>query len=268
MKLKLFGFTLLTLFAIGPIHAQKSCSPSIVSCGCAINKAALYNIDADLSVSQGLTPQDACIEVAVAHSKLIINNHAITGAGKGIGIHILSAGTYTFLEGGYAAVMAVKGWEFGIESDANNVIIDAPFLQGNSTGILLKQTYNNKVSLLSGESISNNSAYGIWIEGGNSNQIDSVHAFQNGIADVYIGCSPTGSAGTPCTAAQVSSGNVIYYNYGLSGGAEPGLVLETGSTRNTVMNNFIGTAFDGNPNCGQNLWVDNAITTANAACIH
>lgn len=264
MRLKLLEFTLLALLAVGPAYAQKSCSQSIVACGCTITTAMLYNIDVDLSASQGLTPQNACIDVAVAHAKLIINNHAITGAGKGIGIHILSTGTYTFLEGGFVS-QAVSGWEFGIESDANNVIIAAPFVQGNSTGILLKQTYNNKVSLIQGVSIFNNSVYGIWIEGGNSNQINNVDVGQNGIAGVYVGCSSTGPTGSPCTATQVSSGNVFYDG---SYGPEPSLILETGSTRNTVMNNIIGSAFDGNTNCDKNVWFDNVITTTNAACIH
>jgi len=267
MKLKLFGFTLFSLLAIGSAHAQKSCSASIVSCGCSITRATLYTIDADLSVSQGLTPQNACIEISVAHAKLILNNHAITGAGKGIGIHILPTGTYTFLEGGPVG-QPMTGWEFGIESDADNVIIDTPFMQGNSTGILLKQTYNNKVSMLTGNIINHNSVYGIWIDGGNSNQIDSVHTERNGIAGVYVGCSSTGPTGTPCSPAQVSSGNVIYHNYEIEDVGPYSLVLEAGSTRNTVMNNIINSAFDGNTNCAKNLWFDNAVTTANAACIH
>ena len=174
----------------------------------------------------------------------------------------------------------MSGWQFGIESEADNVIINGAETFGNSTGVLLKGTYNNKLSgvaLSTGVGLSttgaiNNSAYGIWIVGGNSNQVALYTSQGNGIAGIYVGCSATGPTGTPCPSGQASSGNVIYDLSDKGTNQLYGVALEAGSLRNTVMNtrsasNTRFDDFDGNANCANNVWRINKFSTANAACI-
>jgi uncharacterized repeat protein (TIGR01451 family) len=264
---------------IGSAAAQTSCSRSITSCGCTITERGVYSVDADLSASQGLTALNGCIDINAEHTDLFLNYHSISGdkAGTGIGIHVLPAAKYAFLffQSTYLfdpGIKAVSGWRFGIESEADNVIIAAPNTTDNSTGILLKGTYDNKLSGESTTGTINNSAYGIWIVGGNSNQVDLYTSQGNGIAGIYVGCSATGPTGTPCPSGQASSGNVIYDNSDNGTNQLYGVVLEAGSLRNTVMNTSIASntrfdAFDGNAHCANNLWRINKIHNANAACI-
>ena len=175
---------------------------------------------------------------------------------------MLPTGTYTFIEGNtphvplpYGLSGAVSGWQAGIESEADNVLIDLPTTYGNFAGVLLKKTYNNQLVGLgplvtSGPGIegfwgASYNGYGIWIMGGNSNQVDGVWSWDNYIAGVYVGCSETGPTGTPCPAGQESTGNIIYnYSYNSfrdgAAGQPYGIVLEVGSIRNTVTGNFLG----------------------------
>jgi hypothetical protein len=188
---------------------------------------------------------------------------------------VLPAAKYTFLygAGGPYPGFDVSGWQFGIESDADNAILSLPNTTDNSTGVLLKRTYNNKISSAAAKGASNNSDYGVWIVGGNSNQVNLFLSQGNGIAGIYVGCSATGPTGAPCPSGQASTGNVIYNASGTGTSQLYGVVLEAGSLRDTVMNtrnasNTRFDAFDGNANCGNNLWRINKFSTANAACIH
>ena len=292
-----FGLLMLCSLIVGSAGAQSRCSLSITSCGCTITQPGDYIVNADLSASQGLTALNGCIDIRVEHAKLFLNGHAVTGDSVEtyIGIHVLPTGTYTFIEGNtpnvpvpYGLSGAVSGWQAGIESEADNVLIDLPTTSANYAGVLLKKTYNNKLVGIGpivtrgpglepfyGESYN---GYGIWIMGGNSNQVDGASSFDNGIAGVYVGCSETGPTGTPCPAGQESTGNVIYnYSYNSfrdgAAGQPYGIVLEVGSIHNTVTGNFVGLdtefdLYDGNANCADNLWRSNGFGKANQACIH
>ena len=281
MKPKLLGLTLPVLLAVGSATAQTSCSRSITSCGCTITRSGVYSVDADLSASQGLTALNGCIDINAEHVDLFMNlNQSISGekTGSGVGIHVLPAAKYAFLffQSYYSPplISGVSGWQFGIESEADNVIINGAETFGNSTGVLLKGTYNNKLSGvgLSTTGAINNSAYGIWIVGGNSNQVVLYTSQGNGIAGIYVGCSATGPTGTPCPSEHASSGNVIYDLSDNGTKQLYGVVLEAGSLRNTVMNTRTASNtrfddFDGSANCANNVWRINKFSTANAACI-
>jgi hypothetical protein len=291
-----FGLLMLCWLISGSAGAQNSCSHSITSCGCTITHPGDYIVDADLSVSQGLTALHGCIDISVEHTKLFLNGHAVSGDNqdvRNIGIHVLPTGNYTFIEGSTPNVTpplgtsgAVSGWHAGIESEADNVLIDLPTTIANGTGVLLEKTYNNRVvgmgrnflippdvGLFNGAAFN---GYGIWIVGGNSNQVDGALGVYNSIAGIYVGCSETGPTGTPCPPGQASTGNVIYSyrsnSPGPSEGQPYGIVLEVGSLHNTVANNEVAEdtlvdLYDGNVNCADNLWRGNG-SIANQACIH
>jgi hypothetical protein len=287
MRQKLLGFGLIFACAVGSAYAQTRCGRSVLSCGCTITKTGYYSVDADLSGLQGLTSLNACIDITAEHSKLFLNGHSVEGIEQDFdatAIHVLSTARYTMIEGSTATPRAggqiIAGWKIGIQSDADNVFIDLPNIPGVITaGILLNHTYNNRVSGAgpNGVGASNNGTYGVWIVGGNSNQVNAGYSQDNGIAAVYVGCSSTGPTGTPCLPGQASSGNVIY-NYRIaSPGSQQfqpyGIVLEAGSVRNTVINTTVSgdnlfDLYDGNPGCADNFWRVNKFTLANQNCIH
>lgn len=281
------GLGLLLLCVAGSANAQISCSRSIISCGCTITKAGNYSVDGDLSGLQGLTALNACIDISAAHAKLFLNGHLVEGIEQDFdatAIHVLQTAKYTVIEGSTATPPVVNqiigGWKIGIESDAENVVIDLPNIPGVITaGVFLNHTYNNRVSGAgpNGVGTSNNGTYGIWIAGGNSNQVNAGYAQYNGIAAVYVGCSSTGPTGTPCGRQGASSGNLIYNYRSASPGTQQfqpyGIVLEAGSVHNTVMNTTVSgdsvfDLYDGNPGCADNVWRVNKFSIANQNCIH
>jgi hypothetical protein len=285
MKTSSFGTLLLSTLLVASAGAQKVCSHSIISCGCTITTRGDYAVNADLSAAQGLTALGNCIDINAAHAKLFLRGFKLFGSGAGsIGVHVLPAARYTFIEGSRPLLTglnnhSVSGWMYGIESDADNVIIDMPTVTGNNVaGVFLNKTYNNRIvgNGAVGFGASFNGRYGVWIVGGNSNQVNASFSEYNGIAGIYVGCSTTGPDGTPCSSAEASTGNVIY-NYDSEDFEAPmqpyGVVLEQNSVRNTVMGNNSGThtqfdLFDGNANCANNVWVANSFQTANQSCIH
>jgi hypothetical protein len=275
----------LTMVAMGVADAQ-NCSSSITSCGCTITSPGVYTVDADLTAGQGLTSRQGCIDVAANSVKLITNAHAITGAGTGtgIGIHLLSSAENVFVEAAgpvpagqlFGPFTTLMGWQYGLESDASNVISDDFIYRNNTTGVLLKGARNNNINDFSAN---NNSAYGVWIKGGSGNQINCSGSANNKVAGVYLGCSSTGPSGQVCEEDEgTTHGNFIYdhsatvfgsgstQNYGIAveHGSKGNTIIETGSRGNSVYD-----LFDGNPNCDSNLWRVNGFTTANpTSCIH
>jgi len=263
---------LLMLVAAGVANAQ-NCSSSIHACGCTINSAGTYTVDSDLNATQGLTSRGGCIDVAAANVKLLTNGHNITGAGTGIGINLLSSAGSLFLAaaGPNSTYTTVSGWQYGMESLADNVISEGFYFSSNSTGVLLRDADNNNVSCFGAF---NNTVYGVWIRGGSGNQIDFGAAWDNGVAGVYIGCSGTGPSGQACTGrSSAPSGNFIFEVFSYSGPPPQsyGIAVENGSKLNSIVDNFflsntVDDLFDGNTS-GANMWHSNTHVTANQSFI-
>src|SRR5208282_1344942 len=150
---------LLMLVAVGVANAQ-NCSSSIQACGCTINSAGAYTVDSDLTAAQGLTSRGSCIDVAAANVKLFTNGHNITGAGTGtgVGINLLSTAGSLFLAaaGPNSTYTTVSGWQYGMQSLADNVTSEGFYFTGNTTGVLIKDGDNNNVSCFGAY---NNSVY-------------------------------------------------------------------------------------------------------------
>jgi len=265
---------LLMLAAVGTASAQ-NCSSSIQACGCTISSAGTYTVDFDLNASQGLTSRGGCIDVTAANVKLFTHGHNITGAGtgSGIGIHLLpSAGNLSLTAAGPQGThTTISGWQYGLESQADNVISEGFYFEGNTTGVLLTGAGNNNVSCFGSFY---NSVYGVWIWGGSGNQIDYAGVWNNGVAGVYIGCSGSGLLGPACTrSSSASNGNFIFAVTSYPGVPPQnyGIVVENGSKQNSIMDNsFFGNTvndlFDGNPN-GANVWSSNKYVTADQSFI-
>jgi len=266
--------TLLMLVAVGVANAQ-NCSSSIQACGCTINSAGTYTVDSDLNATQGLTSRGGCIDVAATNVKLLTNGHSITGAGTGtgIGINLLSSAGSLFLAaaGPNSTYTTVSGWQYGMQSLADNVTSEGFYFSGNTTGVLLKDADNNNVGCFGAY---NNSVYGVWIRAGSGNQIDFGGAWDNGVAGVYIGCSGTGPSGQACTgSSRAPSGNFIFEVFSYPGPPPQsyGIAVEKGSKQNSIVDNFflsnsVDDLFDGNTS-GANMWHTNKYVTANQSFI-
>jgi len=277
-----FAIAAMVLIVVAPGVANAAeCSSSITSCGCTITDPGVYTVTAPLSYSQGLTERNGCIDVAAQKVTLIVNDNAITGAGTGtgVGIHLLRSARGVFLEGAGtrdACCASVSGWQYGLESEASDVISDGFGFSNNTTGVLLNRAENNNINDFNARK---NSVYGVWIKGSSGNQINSSGSSSNGVAGVYLGCSATGPAGEVCKEEtgkedhETSNGNFVY-DLGAYANGGYGIAVEEGSKHNKIMDTTGGSnttddVFDGNldANCDSNLWQSNSFSSSNQACI-
>jgi hypothetical protein len=272
MKIRVCRFAGLAmlLLLVAAVAKAQNCSNSITACGCTISAAGTYNVNADLTASQGLTSRKGCIDVNVSNVKLLTNGHNITGAGTGtgIGINLLVKQTiFLSAAGPQQTYTTISGWQYGLESQATNVIAEGFLFFRNTTGVLLKAAKNNNIGCFEAD---NNSVYGVWISGGSGNQIEYGEVWENPVAGLYIGCSATGPSGPACSGGGTSSGNYIFEVNSNPSGVPPqnyGIAVELGGTANGIMDNwFYGNSvddlFDGNAS-GVNVWHANKFVTAN-----
>jgi hypothetical protein len=272
MKIRVcrFAGSAMLLLLVAVVAKAQNCSSSITACGCTISSAGTYAVNADLTASQGLTTRSGCIDVNVNNVKLLTNGHNITGAGTGtgIGINLLSGKQTIFLSaaGPQETYTTLSGWQYGLESQATNVIAEGFLFIGNTTGVLLKGARNNNIGCFESDS---NSVYGVWIRGGSGNQIEYGEVWENKVAGVYIGCSATGPSGPACSGG-TSSGNYIFEVWSNPSGVPPqsyGIAIELGGTQNWIVDNWfygntVDDLFDGNAN-GVDVWHSNKFVTAN-----
>jgi hypothetical protein len=265
----------LAMAAVGIANAQ-SCTSSITKCGCTITTTGVYTVDADLDYTQGLTSRKGCIDISAANVKLFTNGHFILGdetGTNGIGIHLLSTADGAFLEsagtdGTNFSYTDLVGWQYGLESQADNVYVDGFGTDGNSTGVFLKGTSRNTISFAEA---AGNSVYGIWIDAGSNNAIAVGNLQYSGVAGVYIGCSATGPTGKACSRGSASYNNIVTGTF--SGPpTNYGVAVEQNSTGNIVADNYtLGNTnydlFDGN-STAVNTWHSNAFATVNKSYIH
>ncbi|MFY9640037.1 MAG: hypothetical protein WAK07_03890, partial [Rhodomicrobium sp.] len=205
-------FAMFTLLATGLAHARggipPQCSSVITSCGCTIGAPGNYQLGNDLYASQGLTLKNGCIDIEGLHINLTVN-YNIFGSGNtedcsdggspirklrpaspsnfGVGIHILPTAANV-------AINAVAnenegenficGWNYGVESETNNVNFYDIGTFDNNVGTFLNNATDNtcldcdffsnvtgiKISGGSGNTVNNsgalyNSQYGFWVDG-------------------------------------------------------------------------------------------------------
>jgi len=265
----------MVLIVVAPGVANAAgCSSSITSCGCTITDPGVYTVTENLTYTQGLTERNGCIDIAARRVTLIVNDNTITGAGTGtgVGIHLLPRAEDVFLEGAGtqdACCATISGWQYGLESEARDVIADGFEFVNNTTGVLLNRAENNNINDFNA---SGNSVYGVWIKGSFGNQINSSESRSNGVAGVYFGCSATGPGGEACKEDhETSKGNFVYDHGSLWNGGY-GIALEKGSKHNKIVDttdrsNTTDDVFDGNLNCETNLWQSNRFSASNQACI-
>jgi hypothetical protein len=121
----------LSIMATAGIANAHECMKSISSCGCTISEPGVYTVIANLSATQGLTELDDCIDVDSKGVFLIVGGHTVTGSGSGVGIRLLASAPGDFIEsagqssrGGSVSPSTLTNWKFGMEVNADSVIVD------------------------------------------------------------------------------------------------------------------------------------------------
>lgn len=265
------GSTSVTGTSVG--NSPTKCVSPIVSCGCTITKKGFYEIGADLSSAQGLTPTNGCIDIRGSQVTL---SGGIEGGGafdivgpggstpNGIGVHVFKSSNNDLLE----LPGDLDGWDIGIEIDGNrNIAQDFTIEDSGTAGVLLAKGSDNTLASFTATF---NLNLGVWIAGGGKNQVRGALVNSNDNIGVLIGCSRLGITGRSCSPQ--SSWNKIT-DISANNNTVYGIAIDKGNSRNTVagvgsQGNGSDDLFDANPDCKTDLWFFNFFTNASQPCIH
>ena len=307
-------FAIFTLLATGLAHARggipPQCSSVITSCGCTIGAPGNYELGNDLFASQGLTLKSGCIDIEGLHINLTVN-YNIFGPGNtedcnteqtatrhklqpaspsntGVGIHVLPTAANVAI---YGVEEFICGWNYGVESETNNVNLYQLNTGDNNVGVFFNNATDNsclycdpeyngtgiKISGGSGNAISGpaalyNDQYGIWVDGSQHNMLTAgVEAF-NGLAGIYLGCSSTGNVKSqiPCSI-ETTTGNSVLGNDAFENDRY-GIAVERKSfynnfDENDASGNTTKDIIDGNANCVYNNYQNDGFATKSPSCI-
>lgn len=215
--------------------AQKvaACSKSITACGCQVKKPGTYNVTADLSSSQGLTPDGDCIEVKASRVTLDLNSHAISGPGgtnTDIGIDVMKGSNYDTIVGG-SPDAKVSGWETGVEDSGRNDSLTEIDASSNSLdGVEISKGSNDQLTSWSAD---NNGTFGAWIKQGSGDSLSGGGAHGNGLAGIFVGCSAGGPSGEDCSGEGESKNNDLHDDSVDQNGSY-GIALDSNSADTTV----------------------------------
>ena len=247
------------------------CSPSISKCGCTITTTGFYQLTKNIGQPGGTLNEtdQSCIAVNAPGVGLYLAGMTITNSltSGGIGIHVNSSAANSFIEGAGATL---SGWNYGIEDNANNLILTNMSADNNATAGFLVQR-------ASGVAIANfgahgNGQYGVLLTGAVRSQVSggavnppgNPGIQNNGVAGILVeGISK------PFLA---STGNRIFGNC-VTGNLGSGIVLDEGVLNSRVSGNEVtgntgGDLTDLNNNCGSNLWFGNSFGVGNpVTCI-
>ena len=281
------------LYCCRPVSAAAgSCPTSITACGCTIASGGFYELVSDLAATN---PNADCLDIKAANVNLWLDGHSISGAGSGIGLHLLKTARGAFIEGldlASGAFASIGSFEIGIQDDADSAIIGHTNVSDNSgVGVLLNRVSGSLVSdfgaysdaygvELSGATLCSiqrvtldgNSIYGIWLNGSSRNVINFFEAQDNLIAGVYLGCQPTsgptGGRCKPSSTNHISDGPEVGP---ASASQNYGIAIDSGNTGNVlsgIMANGDATTDLADQNAGcVNLWFNNNGSNNNP-CIH
>jgi parallel beta-helix repeat protein len=298
-------FAVLTLLATGLANAQPpKCDTQITACGCTIGASGSYTVENTLYASQGLTLKNGCIDIEGSNINLYDLSYDINGPGTvgdcsadkpkkhaGIGIHVLPSASHVAIYGGEYEC----GWNYGVESEGNDVHLFDVYTSYNNVGVLLNNATSNDVlygyaayavvgfqiaggsgNSINGSGAESNSTFGYWVDGSSGNTLSSNYAYYNTEkAGIYLGCNSKGQVNPQilCPKNTPTTGNSIVANYFYDNVAGYGIATEKGAIDNNYNGNYFyspspGTnIIDGNGNCVYNQYVGDTFFTASPSCI-
>jgi parallel beta-helix repeat protein len=237
------------------------CGPTITKCGCTIMSTGFYQVAKNLGLPGGALNEsdDSCIAVSAPRVGLYLAGMSVTNSltSGGIGIHLDSTATDTFLEG---AGGTLSGWNYGVQDDADGAIMTNLSADNNTTaGFFVERATGMAITNFGAHG---NGQYGVLlngalvgqISGGSVNPPASGGIQNNGIAGIEV--NPI------FKPFQASSGIRIFGNC-VTGNLGSGIVLDTSVSKsrvsgNEATGNTAGDLIDHNNNCGTNLWFGNS----------
>jgi hypothetical protein len=257
--------------AAGKKPKPTPCAPSIGKCGCTITATGFYQVTKNLNLPGGtLNDSDqSCIAVSAPRVGLYLAGMTITNklTSGGIGIHLNPSAANSFIEGAGATL---AGWTYGVEDNANNVILTNLSADNNTTaGFLVRRATGVAIANFGAHG---NGQYGVLlngalvaqVSGGAVNPPASPGIQNNGLAGIQVSATSK--------PVLVSSGIRIFGNC-ITGNLGAGILLGEGVLNsrvsgNEVAGNTAGDLTDLNNNCGSNLWFGNSFGVGNpVTCI-
>jgi len=255
------------------------CAQSIASCGCTITAKGHYEVMHDLSIAQGLTAKNGCIDIKASNVFLLLNGYSIAGDNtkSGIGIHVLPGAKSVFVEGvasedstALSDFTELTSWDVGVLWEgAHGILDDVESALNGTAGIELNRATGN---VLSDFTLHENAVYGMWLKASSNNQIECGSFHSNDNTGLYVGCSASGPSGKRCKGVGASNNNHLYDLSSTSNAI--GIAIDLGNSGNAITDNFTfnnGTAdlADKNPACGNDLWYGNHFDTqaSDSGCI-
>jgi hypothetical protein len=248
--------------------AQTACSPTINSCGCTIVKPGSYKIGLAVNSTQGLTSNNACIEIASSFVIFDAGKKTITGPGgvtpTGFGILLHRNFRSVFLEG---RGTVISGWDVGLLIQGSQIVADD--FTANSNGTAGVELNKAQAVELTNQTASSNLNYGIWVNHTSTSDITNSKTQTNGNIGLYVGCSNIGPVSAGCPGGP-SPGNYIFTG-SIAGNANYGVALDFGAKSTIVTNQTLSSGthnskndlFDANSSCGSNKWFANDSTATN-----
>lgn len=264
--------TVEALMMSAPAAAQTACPPTINSCGCTISAPGSYKIGLAISSTQGLTSNNACIEIAASFVILDAGKKTISGPGgaapTAIGILVHHKSHTDILEG---RGTTISGWDVGLLIAGRQIVADDFTASNNGTaGVELNDA---QAIELTNTTASNNLNYGIWVKHTSTSDITNSKTLTNGNIGLYVGCSDLGPINSGCGGTGPSVGNYIFTG-SIAGNINYGVALDNPAKSTIVTNQTLGGGthnskddlFDANSNCGTNKWfADDSTATNNQA---
>jgi hypothetical protein len=278
-------------------HAKPNpCGSTITKCGCVITAPGLYELTSSPKNTTSLNSDQSCIEIAASGVTLVLegNNLANPAPQNGIGIHLTSRATSSFVSGApcigqpptcpslNTSNSQVTGWNIGIQEDADSVnLTNLATLNNNCEGVLVNQASNVSVTNFASDS---NGLAGVWLFGAAFSQVSSNYPLQevnssggveatspppgaqsNTLAGVLItGTRPTGlpAVCVPSKVPSKASRNNVVSNTTVLNNSGVGIEVQT-QVRNSVISgntstgNSGGDLLDNNAFCGSDTWFNN-----------
>jgi len=263
--------TLAITIAIAPLSvaAETTCPPTINSCGCTISTSGSYKIGLAISSTQGLTANNACIEIATSFVILDAGKKTIAGPGG-----TSPAGTGIWVHGSYHAIVlegrgaTISGFDVGLLVSGSQVVADSFIANNNGTAGI--ELFNADSVELTNATAENNLNYGIWVKKTSASDITNSKAESNGNVGIYVGCADIGPTSSGCGGTFTSRSNYIFTG-NIMGNTNYGVALDIGAKSSIVTNQTLGGGthnskddlFDASSNCGSNKWFGNDSTATN-----
>jgi hypothetical protein len=259
----------ITAIAPARASAQTSCPPTINECGCTISAPGSYKIGLNIDSTQGMTVNNACIEIAASFVILDGGKKTITGPGgtTPTGVGILTHRKYRsiFLEG---RGTTISGFDVGLFISGSQIVADSFVANNNGTAGI--ELFNGDNIELTSPTAENNLNYGIWVKRTSASDITNTKTETNGNIGLYVGCSNIGPTSSGCGGTFQSIGDYIFTG-NIMGNTNYGVALDIGAKSTIVTNQTLsgGThnskddLFDASSSCGTNKWFANDSTATN-----